>query len=103
MPTVNDASLAQRAGVTVGGMVDDPDIAVVLAAYPRASWESWAELKSDPRAVRQGERIVVVHHVSGRTLDGVERDNTVVDVFTLENGLVTHMQAYADPEEAISA
>jgi hypothetical protein len=43
------------------------------------------------------------HHVSGYTLDGVERDNTVADVFTLENGLVTHMQAYADPDEGISA
>jgi ketosteroid isomerase-like protein len=125
-PTVNELSLAQRAGVTVGDMVADPDIAVVLAAYEasargdidaavarlhpavewiepdefpnggrhvgpeavatylRASSESWAELKSPPRA-------------------GVERDDTVADGFTLENGLVTHMQAYADPGEAISA
>jgi ketosteroid isomerase-like protein len=68
-----------------------------VAGYLGASRARWAELHSQPTARRDGDRIVVVHRVSGRLVDGTEVDNAVADVFTVEDGLVTHMQAYADP------
>lgn len=41
----------------------------------------WSELHGEPRAY--------------------ERDVTVADVFTVRGGEVVHMQAYADPREAL--
>lgn len=70
-----------------------------VAGYLRESRAKWAELTSSPTPQRRGDRIVVVHRVSGRLLDGTWHENAVADVYTVENGLVTHMQAYADPAE----
>jgi ketosteroid isomerase-like protein len=39
--------------------------------------------------------------VSGRLVDGTPGDVTVADVFTVENGQVVKMTAYADPTEAL--
>jgi ketosteroid isomerase-like protein len=69
-----------------------------VAGYLGAARAQWAELHSQPTARRDGDRIVVVHRVNGRLLDGTEVDNAVADVFTVEAGLVTHMQAFADPD-----
>ncbi len=69
-----------------------------VAGYLEASRARWAELHSQPTARRAGDRIVVVHRVTGRLLDGTAVDNAVADVFTVEASLVTHMQAYADPD-----
>lgn len=69
-----------------------------VAGYLEASRARWAELHSQPTARRAGDRIVVVHRVTGRLLDGTAVDNAVADVFTVEAGLVTRMQAYADPD-----
>jgi ketosteroid isomerase-like protein len=70
-----------------------------VAAYLRASREMWAELESRPEAHRQGRRIVVKHHVSGRMIDGTRHENTVADVFTVEDGCVVEMLAFADPDK----
>jgi ketosteroid isomerase-like protein len=80
-----------------GGRYDGP---AAVAGYLRASRESWEELVSEPTAHRRGDRIVVAHHVRGRTRDGRLHENTVADVFTVERGQVVHMQAYADPADA---
>jgi ketosteroid isomerase-like protein len=82
-----------------GGRYDGP---AAVAGYLRASWEAWAELVSEPVAHGRRERIVVVHHVRGRTHDGQVRENAVADVFTVEHGRVVHMQAYADPADALA-
>ncbi|MDG6108874.1 nuclear transport factor 2 family protein [Dactylosporangium aurantiacum] len=71
-----------------------------VAAYLRASYEGWAELHSEPVAHRRGEQIVVVHHVWGVLRDGSHAEATVADVFTVEDGRVVLMMAYADPADA---
>jgi ketosteroid isomerase-like protein len=82
-----------------GGRYIGPD---AVASYLRASRAMWSELNSTPTAHRRGDRIVVIHHVSGRMLDGTWHENTVADVFTVHNGFVTHMQAFADPAQGLS-
>jgi ketosteroid isomerase-like protein len=46
---------------------------------------------------------VIVHHVSGRLIDCTAHDVTVADVFTVRDGLVVRMKAYADPAEALTS
>jgi ketosteroid isomerase-like protein len=70
-----------------------------VADYLRASRSSWAELTSEPTAHRRGEDIVVVHHVRGRRVDGTPAEATVADVYTVRNGQVVRMHAYADPDQ----
>jgi ketosteroid isomerase-like protein len=82
-----------------GGRYDGP---AAVAGYLRASRDSWDELVSEPTAHRRGDRIVVVHHVRGRTRDGRWHHNAVADVFTVRAGQVVHMQAYADPAMALT-
>jgi ketosteroid isomerase-like protein len=72
-----------------------------VAEYLRASFDGWSELRSQPTAYRRGEQIVIVHHVSGRLRDGGTNEATVADVFTVRDGRVVRMQAYADPAEAL--
>ena len=43
-----------------------------------------------------------VHHDSGRTHDGRPHESTVADVFTVVDGQVVRMQAYADPDDAFA-
>jgi ketosteroid isomerase-like protein len=81
-----------------GGRRRGPD---AVAEYLRESRASWSEMVSEPTAHRRGDKIVVVHHVSGRLVDGTPGDVTVADVFTVENGQVVKMTAYADPTEAL--
>jgi ketosteroid isomerase-like protein len=69
--------------------------------YLRQSRAMWSEFTSTPTAFGRGRRIVVFHHVTGMLQDGAAHENTVADVFTVEDGLVTHLQAYADPADAI--
>jgi ketosteroid isomerase-like protein len=71
-----------------------------VAAYLRASRAMWRELHSTPVARRAGERVVVEHSVAGLLADGTPHAVTVADVFTLRDGVVVHMQAYADPVDA---
>jgi ketosteroid isomerase-like protein len=71
-----------------------------VAAYLRASYDGWAELHSEPVAQRRGEQIVVVHRVWGTLRDGTAAEATVADVFTVEDGRVVLMMAYADPADA---
>ncbi len=71
-----------------------------VAAYLRASHDGWAELHSEPVAHRRGDQIVVVHHVWGVLRDGGRGEATVADVFTVEDGRVVLMMAYADPADA---
>ncbi|WP_238016399.1 nuclear transport factor 2 family protein [Dactylosporangium sp. AC04546] len=71
-----------------------------VARYLQASYDDWLELHSEPSATRRGDRIVVVHHVHGVVQDLSIRDVTVADVFTVADGRVVRMQAYADPATA---
>jgi ketosteroid isomerase-like protein len=68
-----------------------------VAEYLRAARATWAELASERTAYRRGPDIVVLHHVTGLLTDGTAQDATVADVFTVENGRVVRMRAYADP------
>lgn len=72
-----------------------------VADYLRRSRARWAELVSEPAAHRHGEDIAVVHHVHGVTVDGTPAEATVADVYTLREGKVVRMQAYADPAEVL--
>src|SRR3954462_11071335 len=78
-------------GVPNGGRHVGPE---AVAAYLRASREMWAELESRPEAHREGRRISVRHHVSGPMMDGTRHENTVADVFTIQDGRVVEMVAY---------
>ncbi|MET7421969.1 nuclear transport factor 2 family protein [Dactylosporangium sp. NPDC005555] len=71
-----------------------------VAAYLRASYDGWSELHSEPVAHRRGDQIVIVHHVWGVLRDGGRHEATVADVFTVEDGRVVLMMAYADPADA---
>ncbi len=68
-----------------------------VAGYLARSRAAWAQLHSEPTARRDGNRIVVVHRVRGVLVDGTPVENAVADVFTMEDGRVTQMQAHADP------
>ncbi len=63
----------------------------------------WAELVSETSAIRRGDDIVIIHHVSGRLIDGSTHEITVADVFTVRDGLVVRMRAHADPAEVLDA
>jgi ketosteroid isomerase-like protein len=63
----------------------------------------WAEIVAEPVAHAMGSAIVVVVHVVGRLTDGRAVDATVADVFTVEDGQITTMMAYADPADAFAA
>lgn len=67
--------------------------------YLHASYASWRELHSTPTITRRGDRIVVIHHIEGVMTDGTSHEMTAADVFTLRNGQIVHMQAYADPAD----
>jgi ketosteroid isomerase-like protein len=73
-----------------------------VADYLRPSRARWAELVSESTAHRHGDDIVVVHHVHGVTVDGTPAEATVADVYTLREGTVVRMQAYADPAEVLA-
>lgn len=73
-----------------------------VAQYLSASRAMWDELVSETTPYRRGDKIVIVHHVQGRTVDGVIREATVADVFTVADGQVIRMQAYADPNLALA-
>src|ERR1039458_7754383 len=72
-----------------------------VAEYLRSARQMWAELVSEPSAVRRGGDIVIIHHVSGRLVDGTDHEATVADVFTVRDGQAVRMRAYADPAEAL--
>lgn len=71
-----------------------------VAEYLTASLAGWAELHSSATVYRQGDTIVARHHVQGRLASGAAHEITVADVFTVRDGLVVRMQAYADPADA---
>jgi ketosteroid isomerase-like protein len=74
-----------------------------VAAYLSASYDTWAELHSEPTATRRGGDpagdIVVEHHLHGVLRDGTPHQATVADVFTVRDGRVVRMRAYADPAD----
>jgi ketosteroid isomerase-like protein len=82
-----------------GGRREGP---AAVADYLRASRSTWAELVSRPTPFRRGDKIVIVHHVSGRMHDGSTPVVAVADVFTVEDGQVVRMKAYADPAAAFA-
>jgi ketosteroid isomerase-like protein len=74
-----------------------------VARYLRQSRERWAELTVEPVAHQRGQEVIVVVRHHGTLLDGSGADITVADVFTLHDGRVVRMQAFADPAEAFEA
>lgn len=74
-----------------------------VADYLRNSRALWADLVSEATPHRRGADIVIVHHLSGRLVDGSAHDVTVADVFTVRAGEVVRMQAYADPSQALGS
>ena len=79
-----------------GGLHRGP---AAVAEYLRASRAAWSRLESTPTAYRSGADIVVLHHVAGELTDGAQHSATVVDVFSVVDGVVVRMHAYADPAE----
>lgn len=73
-----------------------------VADYLRDSRARWSELTSEPTAQRRGGNIVIVHHVHGTLADGTAHEATVADVYTVRDGQVVRMRAYADPAEALT-
>jgi ketosteroid isomerase-like protein len=71
-----------------------------VAEYLTDSRAGWAELHSSATVYRQGDTIVARHHVHGQLASGAAHEATVADVFTVRDGLVVRMQAYADPADA---
>jgi ketosteroid isomerase-like protein len=69
-----------------------------VADYLRDSRAGWRELRSQRRASTVGGDVAVVHHVEGILGDGTPHETTVADVFTVRDGQVVHMQAYADAD-----
>ncbi|MFF2077989.1 nuclear transport factor 2 family protein [Kitasatospora sp. NPDC058162] len=69
--------------------------------YLSASYAMWSELHSEPAAYRRGADVVIVHHVHGTLTDDSPLDLTAADVFTLRDGRVVTMHAYADPAEVL--
>jgi ketosteroid isomerase-like protein len=72
---------------------------MAVADYLTASRERWQQLRSMPLARRRGERIVVEHLIEGVLADGTVHSVTVADVYTMRDGQVVHMRAYADPAD----
>jgi ketosteroid isomerase-like protein len=71
-------------------------------AYLSASRASWRDLNTDVTLHIVNGKILAVHHLVGVLLDGTPNEATVADVFTVRNGSVVHMQAYATTEEAFA-
>ncbi|MGW3041024.1 nuclear transport factor 2 family protein [Kitasatospora sp. NPDC001159] len=69
--------------------------------YLSASYAMWSELHSEPVAYRSGEHVVIVHHVHGVLADGNPSGITAADVFTVRDGRIVSMHAYADPSEVL--
>ncbi|MFG2004216.1 nuclear transport factor 2 family protein [Spirillospora sp. NPDC048911] len=74
-----------------------------VAEYLTASRAMWSELTSERTPYRHGDDIVIIHRVYGMLADGTPNEATVADVFTVRDGQVVKMQAYADPEEAFKS
>lgn len=75
---------------------------IAVAEYLSASREMWSTLQSVPIVYRRNGDLIVVHHVEGRLIDGTLHEATVADVFTVENGVIVRMQAFANPEDAFA-
>lgn len=72
-----------------------------VAEYLDASRKQWAELQSRRTVHRRGGDVVVVHEVTGRLVDGSPHEAGAVDVFTVRQGKVVRMVAYADPADVL--
>lgn len=72
-----------------------------VAEYLRRGRAQWAEIDSTVTPYRLGADIAILHEVTGRLIDGTPRAVTVADVFTVRDGQVVRMRAYADPAEVL--
>jgi len=73
-----------------------------VADYLSRSRDRWRTVVSTPLARRVGDKIAVRHHLEGQAIDGTHAEATVADVFTVRDGVIVHMQAYADPDCAFT-
>jgi hypothetical protein len=95
---------ASRSERDVLNVADDPaSVRGIPYGHLRTSRSLRAGLVSEPAARWRGDGIVVIHHVHGRLAGGTLRDATAADVFTIGDGLIVQMQAYADPPQMLAA
>jgi uncharacterized protein len=71
--------------------------------YLTQSRAAWAEVSSEPeRFIAAGKRIVVFVHARVRPKGGNEwQDVKLVDVYTVRDGKIVEMRAFADRQEAL--
>lgn len=74
-----------------------------VADYLRRSRARWRDLTVEPHAHPRDHDIVVVVRHHGTLQDETPADVTVADVFTVREGRVVRMEAFADPSEAFAA
>jgi ketosteroid isomerase-like protein len=71
-----------------------------LGRLPAASPRRLRKLQSVPVAQRMDNTIAGRHFRVAIGADGTDRKAEVSDIFTVRNGLIIHMRAYADPDRA---
>jgi ketosteroid isomerase-like protein len=71
-----------------------------VADYLSASRAGWEQLTSVATPYRHGTDIVIVHQLDGVLVGGTPHQARVADVFTVVDGSVIRMRAYADPADA---
>jgi ketosteroid isomerase-like protein len=76
--------------------------AAAAAEYLRTGRAMWAEMTSQATPYRRGEQIVIVHHITGRLHGGSAQEMTAAGVYTVQDGQVVRMHAYADPAQALA-
>jgi ketosteroid isomerase-like protein len=65
---------------------------------------TWEELISDAyRYEDLGDRVLSLTHLRGRGRDGIEVVLEMGHVWTFRDGLITRMDAFADPHKALEA
>ena len=66
--------------------------------------ETWEELAPDTyRFEDLGDRVLTLTHMRGRGRDGIEVVLEMGHVWTFRDGLITRMDAFADPGKALGA
>jgi ketosteroid isomerase-like protein len=64
----------------------------------------WTEISLIPdRMVDLGERVLVLSHFQARGRDGIEVNRSFAHVWTLADGLIVRLDAYADQQAALEA
>jgi hypothetical protein len=76
-----------------------------VMGYLARAKQAWHDTRSEPAlTVAYDSRVLVLVRHSGRaTPSGPLREAYLADLFTVDDGAVTRMEAFADPNEALAA